>query len=205
MSVRMKMFSACVPLLALLLLTACQRGMPPVAFHADGRPPKLSDWHVVEVRDGKLSSTRRGAVRSQHAACSPTTRTSCARSGCHKGVSAKYNPTDTFDFPVGTIISKTFFYPPKGEGRKPPTSRAPTTPRATSPARVDMSQRASGRDAHPGASQGRLGGDSLCVERRDQTEATLARTGAVLPLTLVEPTTATARTSTTWCRTKASA
>ena len=41
-------------LFAVLLLAACQRGMPPVAFHADGRPPKLSDWHVVEVRDGKL-------------------------------------------------------------------------------------------------------------------------------------------------------
>ena len=53
-SVRMKWIRHALPLLALLLLTACQRDMPPVAFHADGRPPKLSDWHVVEVRDGKL-------------------------------------------------------------------------------------------------------------------------------------------------------
>ncbi|HXS03594.1 MAG TPA: hypothetical protein VN731_03910, partial [Rhodanobacter sp.] len=43
-----------LPVLVLLSLAACQRGMSPVAFHADGRPPKLSDWHVVEVHDGKL-------------------------------------------------------------------------------------------------------------------------------------------------------
>ena len=41
-------------LLSLILLTACHRDLDPVAFHADGRPPKLSDWHVVEVRGGKL-------------------------------------------------------------------------------------------------------------------------------------------------------
>jgi hypothetical protein len=34
-----------------------------------------------------------------------------------KGQSAVYNAENTFDFPVGTIISKTFYYP-KGAGRQ---------------------------------------------------------------------------------------
>jgi len=36
------------------MLAACHRQMPPVAFHAEGRPAHLSEWHVVAVADGKL-------------------------------------------------------------------------------------------------------------------------------------------------------
>jgi uncharacterized repeat protein (TIGR03806 family) len=103
-------------------------------------------------------------------------------------MSAKYNPTDTFDFPVGTIISKTFFYPlPMGAARN-----------ASDVARTYDT----GRDfAGPG--QGlklanvHLVETRLLVRRKDgwvaipyvwnadQTDAVLARTGDVQPLTLV--------------------
>ena len=36
------------------MLSACEREAPPVAFHADGYPSKLSEWHVV-YRDGDKS------------------------------------------------------------------------------------------------------------------------------------------------------
>jgi hypothetical protein len=36
-----------------------------------------------------------------------------------KGQSATYNAENTFDFPVGTIISKTFYYPKEAAAAKP--------------------------------------------------------------------------------------
>ncbi|HJU37935.1 MAG TPA: hypothetical protein VJ724_00070, partial [Tahibacter sp.] len=94
-----------------LALAACARQAPPVAFHADGMPPKLSDWHVV-VSDGATLRLNAGVV--------PYDLNSALFSDyAHKlrtiwmpqGVAAKYDADAAFDFPVGTIISKTFYYP----------------------------------------------------------------------------------------------
>jgi uncharacterized repeat protein (TIGR03806 family) len=177
-------------LLVLGLLAGCQRGMPPVAFHADGRPPKLGDWHVVEVRDGKLQLND-GVVPYDLTTPLFTDYAHKLRTvWMPKGTAAKYHPTDTFDFPVGTVISKTFYYP------KPDKSRADKSS-ATDVARTDDY-------SHDFAGQGldlahvRLIETRILVHRADgwaalpyvwneaQTEATLARTGAVLPLTLVD-------------------
>jgi uncharacterized repeat protein (TIGR03806 family) len=173
-------------LVTLLLSAGCHREMSPVAFHADGRPPKLSDWHVVEVRDGKLTINQ-GVVPYD-------LNTPLFTDYAHKlrtiwmpqGVSAKYDPVDTFDFPVGTIISKTFFYPvPKGGERDAKAvARTYDTSRDFAGQGLDMSQ------VH-------LVETRILVRRVDgwaaipyvwndaQTDAELARTGAVLPLTLV--------------------
>jgi uncharacterized repeat protein (TIGR03806 family) len=103
-----------------------------------------------------------------------------------KGVSAKYNAAETFDFPVGTIISKTFFYPlPQNQTRN-----------ASDVARTyEVSRDFSGQGldlAHVHLIETRI-----LVRRKDgwvampyvwnaeQTDATLERTGAVIPLTLV--------------------
>ena len=178
-------FVKCVLLLSALLLTACQRGMPPVAFHADGRPPKLSDWHVVEVHDGKLQLND-GVVPYD-------LNTPLFTDYAHKlrtiwmpgGVSARYNPTDTLDFPVGTVISKTFYYPRAADGRFGDVVRTADYSRDFAGQSLDMAR------VH-------LIETRILVHRRDgwaampyvwnqaQTEATLARTGAVLPLTLVD-------------------
>ena len=178
----------CMLLITLLCLAACHRDMQPVAFHDDGYPPKLSDWHVVEARDDVLQLNQ-GVVPYE-------LNTPLFTDYAHKlrtiwmprGVSAHYSPTDTFDFPVGTIISKTFFYPlPKSATRN-----------ASNVARTyDTS-----RDfAAPG--QGlelanvRLIETRLLVKRKEgwvaipyvwntnQTDALLARTGDVQALTLV--------------------
>jgi uncharacterized repeat protein (TIGR03806 family) len=177
-------------LLVLWLLAGCQRGMSPVAFHADGRPPKLSDWHVVDVRDGTLQLND-GVVPYDLTTPLFTDYAHKLRTvWMPKGTAAKYHPTDTFDFPVGTVISKTFYYP------KPDKSRADKGS-ATDVARNDDY-------SHDFAGQGldlahvHLIETRILVHRADgwaalpyvwneaQTEATLARTGAVLPLTLVD-------------------
>ncbi|TPG06484.1 hypothetical protein EAH88_14255 [Rhodanobacter glycinis] len=177
-------------LLALMLLAGCQRDMPPVAFHADGRPPKLSDWHVVEVRDGTLQLNDGVVPYDLNTPLFTDYAHKLRTIWMPKGSSAKYRPTDTFDFPVGTVISKTFYYP------KPDQNRAGKS-KATDVARND-------NYAHDFAGQGldmahvHLIETRILVRRTDgwaampyvwneaQTEATLARTGAVLPLTLVD-------------------
>ena len=51
------------PLLAAaaLLLAACQRAPEPVAFHAEGKPEKLSAWHVLES-DGQRLTLNTGVL-----------------------------------------------------------------------------------------------------------------------------------------------
>ena len=141
---------------------------------------------MVEVRDGKLTINQ-GVVPYD-------LNTPLFTDYAHKlrtvwmppGVSAKYDPTDTFDFPVGTIVSKTFFYPVAKGGKSDSKAVARTydTSRDFAGQGLDMSQ------VH-------LVETRILVRRKDgwtaipyvwneaQSDAELARTGAVLPLTLV--------------------
>ncbi len=98
-------------------LTACHPAPPPVAFIADGRPEHLSDWHVLAVSGGRLAP---------NAGVLPyNLNTPLFSDYAHKlrtvwmppGRAAAYSPDKAFDFPVGTILSKTFYYPrPTGAG-----------------------------------------------------------------------------------------
>ena len=173
-----------LPLLGWLLLAGCQQGMAPVAFHAEGRPQKLGDWHVVEVHDGKLQLNA-GVVPYD-------LNTPLFTDYAHKlrtiwmpaGTSAKYNPTDTLDFPVGTVISKTFYYPRDSSGKPGDVLRTDDYSHDFAGEGLDLAK------VH-------LVETRILVHRQDgwaaipyvwneaQTEATLARTGAVLPMTLV--------------------
>jgi len=171
-------------LLAGLLLAGCQRGMPPVAFHADGRPPKLDDWHVVEVRDGKLKLNDGVVPYDLNTPLFTDYAHKLRTIWMPKGTSARYHPTDTFDFPVGTVISKTFYYPRAADGKFGDVARNDDYSRDFAGQGLDMANV-------------RLIETRILVHRKDgwaaipyvwndaQTEATLARTGAVLPLTLV--------------------
>ena len=103
--------------LAALALAACARmqAPEPVHFFAEGMPERLSDWNVVYVADGRL---RLNAQVLPYDLDTPL-----FTDYAHKlrtvwmpvGKSARYQAEDAMDFPVGTIISKTFYYP-RGEG-----------------------------------------------------------------------------------------
>lgn len=101
-----------------LALVACFRTAQPVHFFAAGRPAKLSDWHVMHADGHRLALN--GAVVPYDL------NTPLFSDYAHKlrtiwmprGTSAGYNADGSFDFPVGTIISKTFYYPrPLGSAR----------------------------------------------------------------------------------------
>src|ERR1700743_1705303 len=100
--------------LALCLLAAlasCARAPAPVSFIADGRPERLSDWHLLNVSGGRLSPNA-GVLPYDLV-------TPLFSDYAHKlrtvwmpaGQSAKYTADKSFEFPVGTILSKTFYYP----------------------------------------------------------------------------------------------
>src|ERR1700743_2060693 len=104
--------------LALCLLAAlasCARAPAPVSFIADGRPERLSDWHLLNVSGDRLSPNA-GVLPYDLV-------TPLFSDYAHKlrtvwmpaTVSAKYSADKAFDFPVGTILSKTFYYP-RGPG-----------------------------------------------------------------------------------------
>lgn len=174
----------CALLMLALLLAACQRGMPPVAFHTDGRPPKLSDWHVVAVHGGKLQLND-GVVPYDLTTPLFTDYAHKLRTiWMPKGTAARYKPVDTLDFPVGTVISKTFYYPRAADGSFGDVQRTD-----------DYSNEFAGQGLN--MAKVHLIETRILVHRKDgwtaipyvwndaQTEATLARTGAVVPLTLV--------------------
>jgi uncharacterized repeat protein (TIGR03806 family) len=95
----------------LLLLAACARAPDPVQFHAQGNPERLSDWRVVLADQDRLALNA-GVVAYE-------LNTPLFSDYAHKlrtlwlpaGTSARYDADGSFAFPVGTIISKTFYYP----------------------------------------------------------------------------------------------
>ena len=170
-------------ILAGSLIAACSRAPQPVHFFAEGRPQHLSEWHVV-FRDGKRLVLNDRVV-------SFDLNTPLFTDYAHKlrtvwmpaGTSAQYDATRTFDFPVGTVISKTFYYPRAG-GSDASVSRTYDQSRDFAGQGLDLAnvrlietrilvRREHGWEALP------------YVWNAEQTDAELARTGDELPLELV--------------------
>jgi len=96
-------------------LASCAEAPATVHFFADGRPEHLSDWRVLLVD--------RDALRLNAGVTAYDLNTPLFSDYAHKlrtvwmpnGAAAKYDANAAFDFPVGTIITKTFDYPlPQG-------------------------------------------------------------------------------------------
>lgn len=86
-------------------------GVLPV-FHPTGNPESLSEWGQLASQDGQLvlsngvtPYTLNSALFSDYAL---KLRTVWLPDGAEP---AGYEPIESFDFPVGTVITKTFYYP----------------------------------------------------------------------------------------------
>lgn len=88
---------------------------PTAHFIANGYPAHLSEWGVVGRAGGRLMLA--GGVTPYDLATPLFTDYAgkLRTVWLPPGTSARYDATGTFDFPVGTVISKTFYYT-KGEG-----------------------------------------------------------------------------------------
>ena len=171
---------------ALVLLAAlggCARAPQPVHYFAEGRPAHLSDWQVVFRDRGRLALNARVVPYDL--------TTPLFSDYAHKlrtlylppGSSARYDATQTFDFPVGTIITKTFYYP-RGSDAATSVSRTYDQSRDFAGEGLDLSRvrlietrllvrRAHGWEALP------------YVWNAQQTDAELARTGDEVALELL--------------------
>ncbi|WP_313927771.1 SO2930 family diheme c-type cytochrome [Pseudoxanthomonas sp.] len=169
---------------SLALLASC-RNSAPVHYFAEGQPASLDDWGLLRIEGG--------ALRPNEGVLPYDLATPLFSDYAHKlrtvwmpaGQAARYHGTDAFEFPVGTIISKTFYYPLPEAGGWDGKSVARTPPTA-SPRGGTLDLR-----------KVRLIETRLLVHRPEgwialpyvwndaQTGATLKRTGALVPLELV--------------------
>lgn len=163
-----------------LLLAGCAGRPTAITFHAEENPQSLSDWGLFELKGGRIAP-RDGLVSYELA--SPLFSDYAQKWRAvfvPKGMNARYDPVKTFDFPVGSIIAKTFYYtvPTGGSDRVLKPTPASYQSGATG---IDLRhvrlietrllvKRAGGWEALP------------YVWNADQTEATLQRTGAEVPL-----------------------
>ncbi len=178
--------SRILTLLAALLLFGCTHAPQQVTFHADGNPEKLSEWGLFTVADGRISP-HDGMVTYELATPLFSDYAQKWRTMyVPKGASAKYDPEKWFDFPVGTIVTKTFYYTTPATAADPQSTgdvvkMTPATYQ-TGVSGLDLThvrlietrllvKRASGWVALP------------YVWNADGSDATLERTGADIPLT----------------------
>ncbi|MBN8887911.1 MAG: hypothetical protein J0I77_19455 [Rudaea sp.] len=187
----------CALLALAAFLGGCARAPQPVHFFAEGRPGKLSDWHLVEARDGKLAANTDVVPYDLNTPLFSDYAHKFRTVWMPKGKAAKYDAEGPFDFPVGTVLTKTFFYPlPSGAARD-----------AKSVARTyDTSRDFAGDRAGESLDLAKVRlVETRVLVRRDngweaipyiwnaaQTEAELARTGDAIPLELVDETPAKA-------------
>jgi uncharacterized repeat protein (TIGR03806 family) len=156
---------------------------PTPHFVADGLPDKLSDWGMVAAGGGRLKLGQ-GVVPYDLATPLFTDYAGKLRAiYLPPGQAAKYDAVRTFDFPVGTIISKTFYYPLPEGGAAGHVVRAVGAATQTGAGGLDLShvrlmetrilaRRQTGWVALP------------YVWNDDQTDAVLARTGKLIPIVL---------------------
>lgn len=173
-----------------LFVAGClQGGRDRVTFIASGNPEKLSDWGLFTLANGRIVPHQGMVTYELNSPLFSDYAQKWRTVWMPAGVAAKYDPAKSFDFPVGTIVTKTFYYTvPSGEGA-PQTSVTVLKPTPASYQNgvtgLDLKhvrlietrllvRRAEGWVAFP------------YVWNADGTEATLERTGADIPLTFVD-------------------
>jgi uncharacterized repeat protein (TIGR03806 family) len=169
--------------LTLCALASCTQAPPPaVHFFAAGRPEHLSDWHVVYREGGRLALNERVVPYDLNTPLFSDYAHKLRAVWMPPASAATYSATQTFDFPVGTIFSKTFYYPRAGGGARVVSRSA------------DQSKDFAGLGLN--LANVRLIETRLLVRREqgwealpyvwnaEQTEAILARTGDEVPLEL---------------------
>jgi uncharacterized repeat protein (TIGR03806 family) len=166
-----------------LALAGCLRAPEPVHYFAEGRPAKLSDWGVIYAERGRLALNQGVVPYDLNTPLFSDYARKLRTIWLPPGMAAKYDDKASFDFPVGTIISKTFYYPlPQGGAAHDSKSVARTS--AASSETIDLAKvrlietrilvrREGGWQAFP------------YVWNSAQTDAELARTGDVKSLELV--------------------
>ena len=101
-------YIACFVILSSVLLAGCG---PQVVLHApDAYPQRLSDWHMVWRNGNSLEINDDAQVYELNTPLFSDYALKLRTLYLPDGGAATWNATESFDFPVGTIVTKTFFY-----------------------------------------------------------------------------------------------
>jgi uncharacterized repeat protein (TIGR03806 family) len=167
------------------LLASCNRAAGPVNFIADGRPEHLRDWNMLLVQGERVQLNSGVVPYDLNTPLFSDYAHKLRTIWMPKGVSARYDSENAFDFPVGTIISKTFYYP-----------RVAGAARDARAVAVNYDVAGDFDGANLNLAKVRLMETRLLVRREkgwealpyvwnaDQTDAVLERTGAQIPIEL---------------------
>lgn len=172
-----------VLILIALALTSCSPRRLEPTFIADGAPEVLSDWGMIGARGPRLMLA--GGVQPYELNTPLFTDYAgkLRTVWMPEGRSATWTADTAFDFPVGTVVTKTFFYRKGADGAVSPGDS------------LSLGETGEGLDLH-GV---RLIETRVLVRRaagwvafpyvwnEAQTEARLKRTGAAIPMVLSRP------------------
>jgi len=162
------------------LLAACAQETAPT-FHAEQNPEHLSDWGMIAAKNGALHLGENVTPYDLATPLFSDYALKLRTVWTPDGEAAAYNDNAAFNFPVGTVVTKTFYYPtPTNEwtgdvsiGRERLIDKGVM---ALDHLRLIetriLVRRETGWDALP------------YVWNEEQTDAVLKRTGSVIPLTL---------------------
>jgi uncharacterized repeat protein (TIGR03806 family) len=171
----------CICIVFAALASCSERKEPAPVFHAEENPERLSDWGMLAetadelvISDGVTPYDLATPLFSDYALKLRTV-------WIPNGAPAAYNMDSVFDFPVGTIITKTFYYSvPSNEWTGDVTIGRERSVNGNAIALDHLRlietrilvHRETGWAALP------------YIWNEEQTEAVLKRTGAVIPMTL---------------------
>lgn len=96
--------------LLLVMLSACG-DLELSHFSTDAYPEKLSDWELIEKNGTRIKLNKDAIVYALNTDLFSDYSQKLRTISIPDGQAASYDAEETFGFPVGTIISKTFFYP----------------------------------------------------------------------------------------------
>ena len=134
MTIRMMRILAVIGALAALAITlGCAPRADTPVFFAEKDPTHLADWNVLQIQDGQLIPTP-GVIAYD-------LNTPLFSDYAHKlrtvwippGKRAQYRADAEFDLPVGSILSKTFYYPVAGDSVADPRLPRPRVQRTDQP------------------------------------------------------------------------
>jgi uncharacterized repeat protein (TIGR03806 family) len=167
-----------------LALVGCDSAPTPPHVIAEGNPASLAEWGQINVRHDTLTLGEGVVAYELNSPLFTDYAHKLRTIWMPPGLSGTYSDDTVFDFPIGTVITKTFYYPRADTGDFDEVARTNDTTDDFAAGELDLSQvrlietrilvrRESGWVAIP-----YLWDDT-------QSAARLTRTGAIIPLTLI--------------------
>lgn len=105
----MRLTRSWISLLFLLVAGCHQTELPEVPI--DRSPASLSDWHLLDVQDGSLLWREDALPYDLNTPLFTDYAHKLRTVWVPQGTSADYREDQHFEFPVGTVFTKTFYYP----------------------------------------------------------------------------------------------